>query len=348
MSNAETELLRESIDRLTQDERVPAGLADHAFRRDRQRRIALRTVAATGTAALAAAGAFAAVTAGPGAAPRIAPGAAPGKGHPAPPRLSALTTAYVSGRAERALATAQRANLIEQIHTVAHNYPLGLAQVLVFHPHGQTGWVIQQSGATAVREDSWYYRGHLREEGFNAAGRPLYDASSATTRSPAGRPQPTMTVSGTGINYTSKTWWRAAEQIGIPPTPTQPPCRSAYLPPPVGTPVNWPAEIRAGLSCGHYRLAGHEWIGSVRAIKLVSQKLDGPYSESLLVDPVSYLPMQMTYHWLDHRGTGPGTLTSTFRWGQPTPANLGSLGVKVPAGFRHTHTGGLPVPGINL
>jgi hypothetical protein len=36
------------------------------------------------------------------------------------------------------------------------------------------------------------------------------------------------------------------------------------------------------------------------------------------------------------------------QWARPTSANLGSLRVTVPDGFRHTHTGGLPVPGIGL
>jgi hypothetical protein len=347
MSNAETEMLRESIDRLTEGERVPAGLADRAFGHYRQRRTALRAAAATGTAVLAAAGTFAAVTAGPGAAPSIASGARPGSVHRAAAGLSAQTTAFVSVRAERALAAVQRGNLVEEIHTVGHNYPLGLVQVRVLHEHGNTYRLIEQSGATATQADSWYYRGQLREKGLDTMGRVLFDATSTTSQSPAGR-RTVMKISGMGADYTSKTWWHAAAQFSLPAPSKQAPCKSAYLPPPVGSQINWAAEIRAALSCGHLRLAGHGQIGTVRAIKLVSAKVDGPYSETLWVNPVSYLPMRMTYHWLDRRAEGPGTLTSDFTWVRPTPANLGLLRATVPAGFRHTHGSGLPVPGMGI
>jgi len=85
------------------------------------------------------------------------------------------------------------------------------------------------------------------------------------------------------------------------------------------------AEIRAALSCGRYRLAGHGQVGTVRAIKLVSEKVNGPYTETLWVDPSTYLPVRLTWHWLDHRAQGPGTLTGDFRWVRPTEANLGAL-----------------------
>ena len=343
MSNAETELLRDSIDRLTQDVQVPAGLADRVFRRHRQRKIALRAATVTGTAVLAAAGLVTAVTAGPSGAPSIASGTP----HKAASRLTVQKMAYVSARTERALAAAQRGNLIEEIHTVGHNYPLGLVQVRVLHEHGNTYRVILQSGATATRADTWYYHGQLREQGLDTLGKVLFDATSTTSQSPAGQ-QTVMKISGMGADYTSKTWWHAATQLSLPAAPKQSPCESAYLPPPVGSPINWPAEIRAGLSCGHLRIAGHEQVGTVRAIKLVSVKVNGPYSVNLAVDPVSYLPLRMAYNWLDHRARGPGRLTAAFTWARPTPANLGSLRVKVPGGFRHVHGSGLPVPGIGL
>ena len=125
-------------------------------------------------------------------------------------------------------------------------------------------------------------------------------------------------------------------------------CAGAYLPPPVGSTVDWPAEIRAALSCGHYRIAGQQRLGAARAIKLVSVKPDGPYSETLWVSPATYLPMRLTWHWLDRRAAGPGTLTGDFRWLRPTAANLGSLRVTAPHGFRQEHSGGLPVPGISF
>jgi hypothetical protein len=116
----------------------------------------------------------------------------------------------------------------------------------------------------------------------------------------------------------------------------------------VGTTLDWAAAIRTALSCGHFQLAGHEQIGGVNAIKLVSTKVNGPYTATAWVDPSTYLPVRVTWNWLDPRAQGPGTLTGDFRWVQPTQANLGALRVTVPDGFKQVHAGGLPVPGINL
>src|SRR5437764_6856021 len=117
MSSTETDLLHDSIDRLTQDQHLPAGLAGRAFRRHRQRKIALRAAAAAGTAVIAGAGMFATV-ARPGAAPAAAvagpagqaPAGAAASTSAAPPSAT-LTAAYVSSHTQQALAAAERANL---------------------------------------------------------------------------------------------------------------------------------------------------------------------------------------------------------------------------------------------
>jgi hypothetical protein len=349
MSDTETELLRASIDRLTQDERPPAGLAGRAFRRHRQRAIALRAAAA-GTAVVAAGALATAVL--PGAAPRpgqqARPASAAGTAQtPAAQTPATLTAAYVSSHTERALAAAQRANLVEEIHTVGQNYPLGLTQVLSFPINGGgTGHLVKQAGPTAAQENTWSYRGQLREQGLDAAGKPLFDATSTTAQSPAG-PRTVMNVSGTGADYQSRTWWRSSLQLSLPAS-GQATCASAFLPPPVGATLDWAAAIRTALSCGHFQLAGHEQIGGVNAIKLVSTKVNGPYTATAWVDPSTYLPVRVTWNWLDPRAQGPGTLTGDFRWVQPTQASLGALRVTVPDGFKQVHAGGLPVPGINL
>jgi hypothetical protein len=353
MSNTETDLLRESIDRLTQDERPPAGLAGRAFQRHRQRTIALRAAVA-GTAVVAA-GVLATgvlVTAAlPGAAPRPGhqdrPASAAGTAQTSAQTPVTQTAAFVSNHTERALAAAQRANLVEEIHTAGQNYPLGLTQVLSFPINGGgTGHLVKQAGPTASQENAWSYRGQLREQGLDAAGKPLFDASSTTAQSPDGS-RTVMNVSGTGVDYTSRTWWRSSLQLSLPAT-GQTTCASAFLPPPVGTTLDWAAAIRTALSCGHFRLAGHEQIGTVNAIKLVSAKVDGPYTAAVWVDPSTYLPVQLTWNWLDPRAQGPGTLTGDFRWVQPTQGNLGALKVTVPGGFSQAAAGGLPVPGLNL
>jgi hypothetical protein len=337
MNTDVADLLRESIDRVTEGERLPADLADRAFRRHRQRSIALRAAVATGTALVAAGVAVTAVTV-PGGAAR-----------PAAPRLTARDASYVFRQTERALTVARRENLIEEIHTVGHHYGLGLTQVNTVHFNGGgTGTVIRQMGPTAAQEMIWSYRGQLREQGLDAAGRPVFDASGTTARSPAGPKSVHMRVSGTGIDYRAKTWWHAALRLNLPVSAQPAPCASAYLPPPVGSTVDWPAEIRTALSCGHYRIAGQQQLGTARAIKLVSVKPDGPYSETLWVSPATYLPMRLTWHWLDQRGAGPGTLTGDFRWLRPTAANLANMRVTVPHGFRQEHSGGLPVPGMSF
>jgi hypothetical protein len=66
------------------------------------------------------------------------------------------------------------------------------------------------------------------------------------------------------------------------------------------------------------------------------------------VDPSTYPPVRVFWNWLDPRAQGPGTLTGDFRWVKPTQDNLALLRVPVPSGFTQKHSGGLPVPGINL
>jgi len=346
MSNTDTDLLHDSIDRLTAGERLPAGLAARAFRRHRQRRIALRAAAAAGTAVIAGAGMFAAV-ARPGAVPAVAGPARQAPAGATTQTPATLTAAYVSSHTQQALAAAERANLIQELHTVGQNYPLGLTQVLSFRlDGGGTGHVVEQAGPTASQENVWAYRGQLREQGLDAAGKPLFDASSTTTQTPAG-PRAVMNVSGTGVDYPSRTWWHSALQLSLP-AARQNACQDAFLPAPVGTTMDWAAQIRTALSCGHFQLAGHEQIGTADAVKLVSVKTNGPYTVTLWVDPSTYLPVRLIWNWLDPRAQGPGTLTGDFQWVKPTPDSLGTLRVPVPSGFTQAAKGGLPVPGINL
>ncbi len=88
MNEEVVKVLREGLDRLTADMRVPAGVADKARAHRRHRRIVTRTALACGTAAVAAAAVIAAT--------------GPGQGAEAPVR--ARTAAYVIQRVENALA----------------------------------------------------------------------------------------------------------------------------------------------------------------------------------------------------------------------------------------------------
>jgi hypothetical protein len=106
MNSGIGDLLREGIDRATAGERVPPGLAARARQRHHRRALTVRAAAVTGTAAVAAAAVFA---------------AAAGSGTP-PPRgggLHALTTAYVVGHTERALAAAEQGGFIYRVSSIS-------------------------------------------------------------------------------------------------------------------------------------------------------------------------------------------------------------------------------------
>jgi hypothetical protein len=90
MNGSVEDLLREGLNRLTEDARVPAGLAGKARAHQRRKKIAVRAVLACGTASVAAAALIAAT--------------GPGHSAPAPTAIQARTTAYVIGRVEKALA----------------------------------------------------------------------------------------------------------------------------------------------------------------------------------------------------------------------------------------------------
>src|SRR5204862_483144 len=70
----------------------------------------------------------------------------------------------------------------------------------------------------------------------------------------------------------------------------------AYLPVPVGIQVNWPAQIRRALSCSHYRVAGHQWVDGIHAIKIVSVT-PAASRQTFWVDPATYLPVRALWKW---------------------------------------------------
>jgi hypothetical protein len=361
------DLLHESIDRLTEGGRAPAGLVDRAMRRNRQRRINQVTGVATSTAVLS------------GAAVLLATAVTNGAGQPGTSVLPARTTAYVVNRTERALASAERDNLIEEIRTVGYHASLALTQlvpVTLRGDHATESVKVARLVAPFVPQTvTWSYGDQLRQEGFDGSGRLIFDASSTTVLSPTGRRTGLMHASGVGIDYPARTWWRGTITQGVERDPTPLACKYAYLPPPVGSPVDWtakvawPAKIHAALTCGHYRVAGRQPIDGVNAIKLVSLPAPwpaAPSSQTLWVSPSTYLPVRLTWASLvPPRGKDNGrimygsrwqwpakaklkvaqVLVGDFRWLRPTRANLAALRVTIPPGFRQRAQGGLLVPG---
>jgi hypothetical protein len=335
-------LLHESIDRLTDGARVPEGLADRALRHNRQRRIALGTAAVTGTATIAAVAVL--VTAAVSGPP------------PRPGVLTAQTAAFVLGRTERALTSAERENLVQEIRTVATHAGLGLTELVP-----DTGSAF--SAGTSLVERlvppfvpetlTWAYRNQLREKGFDASGKLIFDAASTTVLTPTGPLTGMMRARGVGVDYQASAWWRATIRQSVETDLKQFACWAATLPPPVGSPVDWtakvawPAKIRAALACGHYRIAGHQRMDGVKAIKLVSVPRrfapPAPVSQTVWVDASTYLPLRLAWAWAVPDASG--SLVGDFKWLRPTKANLADLQVTVPPGFHRRLLGGLPVPG---
>ena len=187
MSTDIADLLQETIDRLTEGERVPDGLGERAFRRHRQRRLALGAAAATGTAVAAAAAVFvAAATTG-------------GVPHRTGGILRAQTAAYVASRTEHALAAAAHGGAIERIDVTRRSE--NLAVVLAEH-HGDTTVLRNVPGLNAGRTVFWWYRGRHRAQALTADGKPLFDLSATGSmgRQPHGR--------YALIDYPAKTWLR--------------------------------------------------------------------------------------------------------------------------------------------
>jgi hypothetical protein len=320
MSTDIADLLQETIDRLIEGERIPDGLAERAFRRHRQRRIALGTAAATGTAVAAAAAVFVAAATTSGVPPR-------GGG-----LLRARTAAYVAVRAERALTAAAHGGAIERIDVTRRSEKLDV--VLAEH-RGNAVVLRSVPGLNAARTVFWWYRGHHRAQALTADGRPLFDLGAV---GPAGHRRPGRYAL---IDYPAKTWLRnfslAAQSVPQPYLSRQGSCPEPVDPEATvsAAPAAWTAMIHKALSCGDFRLDGRQWIGGTHAIKIVSEPrlarrlaLFARISGTLWVDPATFLPVMVRWTWPN------GTLAATFRWLPPTRANLAELNVGVPSGFR--------------
>jgi hypothetical protein len=317
MTNDVEELLRDGIDRFTADATVPAGLAHRARQHHQHRRTAIRATAVAGTVVVVAA----AVTAASGVFASSAqhPGGA----------LQAQTTAYVTGRVAGALGAAAQRNSIQEIHTVGRNATFGLTT------RNRAGVL---GGEDVPRMEVWLHNGQLRQEGLTSGGKVVFDASSGEVMSAAG----VRTITGDGVDYADRTWWHAVirEQIGASgPAPLS--CSQVFLPPAVGSPVDWAAQIREARACGTYRVVGHQQVDGVNAIKLVSVMAESgpvPLSQTIWVDPTTYLPVRVATTSL----TSPSySVVGDFRWLQPTTVNLAELQVTVPAGFTKVAPNGL-------
>jgi len=297
MNTELTDRLRADMQDFTRDVRVPPGLALRAYRYTRKRRQTLRVAVASGAATAVAASAVAIAWVSGAFSPATTP--------------TTQTTAYVVRHVENALAPASVGNLIGVSRV---EFPPGITEqpVVGGSVGGQTGggasspwsvaYLVQQTYQGQVKDSVYSPSGqHVWEEGFSAA-----DGSGTQTT----------------VLYASRTWWTVT--MGNAASRAQSPgCLPSGRIELSGGPGNgWPAFIRSQLACGAYTVAGRQEVDGIDAIKITAGQ--PPARLALYVNPVTYLPVQLTI----------ARLTIDFQWLPATPANLALLKVAVPAGFR--------------
>lgn len=306
------ELLRAGMERYTSDMQAPAGIVRRARRR-RRRRLVLRSGAGL-TAALAAGAATAVVVGMPWARHR-------GDGP------QAITTAYVIGRAERALDTAAAGDVAQLSVSVT----------------------IALAGRTAtLSATEWFYARRWRVVTSMPSGPVVSDESAAGTASDT-----SLTV----VSPATRTWGRE--------DPLRPPLRVGpqAVPGNCSDPAHAdpfaeiaPADLavagalsgltsaavaqdlRTAASCGTLTMAGRQRIDGIDAIKLTST-VKSLAAETIWVNSRSYLPVRLVIKGADDpaarpgAGERPGRLTAGFSWLPAEPQNLAKLTAPVPAGY---------------
>lgn len=330
MTNGIEEMLREGFDRLTADARAPAGMVGRAQRYNRRRRIASLSAAATGTAVAAAVAIIAAA---------VVP-----QGGPAP---RVQTIAYVTGRAQQALAAVSQAKAIEEVRATARNGTFGFTVLSMAPSQQQNGSAVLPGvlgSVKAQRMTSWFYHGLILQEGFSAAGKLVFTSSIGTVTSPAGKHVP----AAYGAAYPVRTRWLSplTGPNGKLPKLT---CAHAF-PSPADPRLR--ATILKALSCKLFALAGHQRIDGVDAIKLIMKPSPGlGFRETLWLDPSTYLPVRTSVaaFWGSHGQVS--LLVEDYRWLPPTAANLAALHAAIrratiPARFRMLPPADLPLAGF--
>ena len=325
MNSGIGDLLREGIDRATAGERVPPGLAARARQRHHRRALTVRAAAVAGTAAVAAAAVFA---------------AAAGSGTP-PPRgggLHALTTAYVVGHTEQALAAAEEEGLIYRVSLD----PSPWWEAVAVEPTvpGRSSKERRLDSLKIVRITTWFYRGRTRIRGFAADGQVAIDLGPSTPTRSRGPQPPARLIA---VNPNARQWFHPLTPSALPAIPGPLACnrRDDWLAGGALSSAEYAALIRKALSCGQFRADGQQRINGARALRLAGtprllRQLRGdewghnrPRAVTLWVNATTFLPVRVTVSgWKI-----PDRKTTDFGWLKLTPANLAMLRVKVPAGL---------------
>jgi hypothetical protein len=314
------ELVREGLDRLTADVRVPAGMAARVRGR-RRRKVAGRAALACATAAVTAV----AVIAVTGSSVRPGPGGV----------SSARTTAYVVARVERALTDE---------HFVIEGRASGSFSYSV---HGHR--VRSSDGLTS----SWSYgnRNRMVEFTGRSCGHALPDGScSHHGGSERFLADGTALVGGklTGAYVTYYNDKYSLYPLGNTHVKACSTTSQLALGGPAITMPNWPAFIKAMLHCTAATVTGHARIGGEQTT-VISGLIDIPLRKgyagvvkerrvrvryTLYVDSANYLPVRAygsTETYGGAAGPSVSAYTTNVRWLPPTKANIAKALVTIPS-----------------
>jgi hypothetical protein len=289
--------LRLDMEQATRDVRVPRGLALRAYRHQRKRRTSRRmAMAATATALVAG----------------VAVAGVAGVFDSAQSTVSTQTarlTAVVIMHVRSALAPAAISSVVG---SMTQTYPSGT--IIEPVPGGMTGTTGGSAASrwTVGHSVTWAYQGTATYAAYTASGQRIFAAE--LTHADGGAAE-------TAVIYANGTWWTAPVHLRKPQSVGCLQGGGIYLRP--GPGGGWPGFIRSQLACGAYIVAGHQVINGIDAIKLTGGTAGSPTSTTLLVDPATYRPIEVS--------TGPMHLT--FEWLPATPANLAHLQVTVPSGY---------------
>jgi hypothetical protein len=299
-------LLREGLDRLTADARVPAGLVGRALVRRRRRRTATCAIVAA-AAAVTAVVVVAATggTAGP-AATRARATAGPGA------TGSALATAYVVRRVENALANDDR--VMRQTQSVAPG----------------SGGSTFFDGQLSYQSVTWAYQGRNSTETFGAHGQLQATMGTGVVNGK---------LQGVQVDYIRHQWELIPGMLSAAPVSA---CSKADFLQVDDPGTNWPSLIRQTLACGGYKMAGYAEIDGAKTVKVTGSRVfdvaPGPTGDititiTLFVSPVTYLPVRIT-----QSAAAPGAhgwpTSADIQWLLPTAANRARASVTVPCGYQ--------------
>ena len=320
MNTGFEELVRDSMERFTEDLRVPADLAGRARRaHQRRRRLAGTAVVALGTAAVTTAAVIAAAVPRTGGV------------------TNAQTTAYVIKRVQNALAAE---NFVIQGQATS---------TITVSIHGRR--VTSDNGPTM----SWSYGDRSRFVEFtgNDCRHALSDGS-CTHRGGSqlylanGTALIGGTLTGAYVTYFDHKY--SLYPVGQ--TGVKACSRTAQLGlgAPSVTMPNWPAFIKAMLGCGEATVTGHARIGGVETT-VISGSIDVPLPKgyartvretrdrvryTLYVDSTTYLPVRAYGSDETYGGAGGPTTSvsvTNVQWLPPTTANIAKALVTIPAGY---------------